>query len=72
MKLLSVSEAAEKLSCSQALVYLLCAERRLAHVRLGTGRGTIRIAEEKLEEFVKNCEIDAHSLSKGLKHIRAK
>jgi hypothetical protein len=53
-------------------VYLLCSERRLPHVRLGTGRGTIRIAEDDINEFVKNCRIDAHSLSKGLKHIRAK
>ena len=43
MKLLTVREAAERLGCSEALVYLLCSERRLPHVRLGTGRGTIRI-----------------------------
>jgi excisionase family DNA binding protein len=72
MKLLTVRESAERLGCSEALVYLLCSERRLPHVRLGTGRGTIRIAEDDINEFVKNCRIDAHSLSKGLKHIRAK
>jgi hypothetical protein len=54
------------------LVYLPCAERRLPHVRLGTGRGTIRIAEDDINEYVKNSRIDAHSLTKGLKHIRAK
>ncbi len=72
MKLLTVRESAERLGCSEALVYLLCSERRLPHVRLGTGRGTIRIAEDDISEFVKSCRIDAHSLSKGLKHIRAK
>jgi excisionase family DNA binding protein len=72
MKLLTVREAAERLGCSEALVYLLCSERRLPHVRLGTGRGTIRIAEDDINEFVKSCRIDPHSLSKGLKHIRAK
>src|SRR6516225_2379257 len=72
MKLLTVRESAGRLGCSEALVYLLCSERRVAHVRLGTGRGTIRIAEEELDEFLKNSRIDAHSLGKGLKHIRAK
>lgn len=72
MKLLTVRESAEQLGCSEALVYLLCSDRRLPHVRLGTGRGTIRIAEEDINEFVKSCRIDAHSLSKGLKHIRTK
>lgn len=72
MKLLTVRESAGRLGCSEALVYLLCSQRKLLHVRLGTGRGTIRIPEEELEGFLKNCRIDAHSLSKGLKHIRAK
>jgi excisionase family DNA binding protein len=72
MKLLTVRESAGRLGCSEALVYLLCSERRVARVRLGTGRGTFRIAEEELDEFLKNSRIDAHSLGKGLKHIRAK
>lgn len=72
MKLLTVRESAERLGCSEGLVYLLCAERRLPHVRLGTGRGTIRISEDDINEYVKNSRIDAHSLTKGLKHIRAK
>jgi excisionase family DNA binding protein len=72
MKLLTVRESASRLGCSEALVYLLCSERRLSHVRLGTGRGTIRVAEEELDAFLKTCRIDVDSLSKGLKHIRAK
>jgi hypothetical protein len=56
----------------RGLVYLLCSERRLPHVRLGTGRGTIRVMEDDINEFVKSDRIDAFSLSKGLKHIRAK
>ena len=72
MKVLTVRESAERLGCSEALVYLPCAERRLPHVRLGSGRGTIRIAEDDINEYVKNSRIDAHSLTKGLKHIRAK
>ena len=72
MKLLTVRGSAARFGCSEALMYLLCAERRLPHVRLGIGRGTIRIAEGDVNECVKNSRIDAHSLTKGLKHIRAK
>ena len=36
----------------------LCAERRLPHVRLGTGRGTIRIAEDDINKYVKNSRIE--------------
>jgi len=72
MKLLTVRESAERLGCSGALVYLLCSEQRLLHVRLGTGRGTIRVAEDDINGFVKSCRIDAQGLSKGLKPIRAK
>ena len=72
MKLLTVRESASRLGCSEVLVYLLRSERRLSHVRLGTGRGTIRIPEEELNAFLKNCRIDRDSLSKGLKHIRPK
>jgi excisionase family DNA binding protein len=50
MKLLAVRESAARLGCSEALVYLLCVERRLPHVRLGTGSGTIRIAEDDINK----------------------
>jgi excisionase family DNA binding protein len=71
MALLTVKEAAERLGCSAALVYLLCSERKLAHVRLGTARGTIRVEEADLEAFLVGCKVEAHSLHEDLKHIRA-
>jgi excisionase family DNA binding protein len=70
MALLTVKAAAARLGCSPALIYLLCTERRLAHVRLGTRRGTIRIAEEDLDAFVQGCKVNANALPEGLKHIR--
>ena len=48
---LSVKQAAEKLGISAKLVYSLCAGGKIVHERHGLGRGTIRIAEEALEEY---------------------
>lgn len=51
MALLSVRAAAERLGVSAALVYGLCAARRLRHERHGLGRGRIKIPEEAIEEY---------------------
>jgi excisionase family DNA binding protein len=71
MALLTVSEAAKRLECSKALVYLLCMERKLSHVRLGSRRGTIRIDERDLETFLQDSKVRAHGTPETLKHIRA-
>ena len=42
-KYLSVREYAVEYGISPATVYAMCAQKKLAHVRLGVGRGTIRI-----------------------------
>jgi hypothetical protein len=42
-KYLSVREYAIEYGISPATVYAMCARKKLAHVRLGVGRGTIRI-----------------------------
>jgi excisionase family DNA binding protein len=57
MKLLSVSEAAERLSVSEALVYALCASKRIRHERHGLKRGTIRIPEDALDEYRQRCTV---------------
>ena len=54
---LRVREVAERLSLSTATVYRLCAERKLAHVRLGARRGAIRIREQDLQVFLDACEV---------------
>ncbi len=46
-KYLSVREYAETFGVSVATVYAMCATGKLAHARLGTGRGTIRIPIEE-------------------------
>lgn len=71
--MLTVSQVARRLSCSEALVYQLCADGRLVHYRLGsTGRGAIRVAEDALQEFLNESLVGSPSLKTvvGLKHIR--
>jgi excisionase family DNA binding protein len=74
--MLRVREAAERLKCSEALVYELCAQRRLAHVRLGLGRGTIRIRPEDLDAFISGAAVRTanppapKSAPVKLKHLR--
>jgi len=48
---LTVKRTAEILTVSPGLVYALCARGLLRHERYGTGRGTIRIPEESIDEF---------------------
>lgn len=57
-KKLTVGEAAERLSVSKQVVYLLCAERKLAHFRIGAGRGTIRIPEDSLASFLSTAFVE--------------
>jgi excisionase family DNA binding protein len=57
MSYLTVKEAAGRLQVSAGTIYQLCAEKRLAHVRVGSGRGTIRISEEALEQFVRGATV---------------
>ncbi len=51
-RFLRIKEVAERLGVCQATAYQLCARRKLAHVRVGTGRGTIRVKEQDLDEFI--------------------
>lgn len=55
--MLTVSEAAKRLRCSPALVYLLCSEGKLRHIRVGLKRGAIRIEEDALLDFVRQATI---------------
>jgi len=50
--LLSVKEVACQLGIATATVYGLCAERRLAHVRILNG---IRVAKSDLDAFIASC-----------------
>ncbi|MCA8993268.1 MAG: helix-turn-helix domain-containing protein [Planctomycetaceae bacterium] len=49
---LSVREVARTLHCSQGCIYRLVANGDLRNSRIGIGRGTIRIHERDLEEYL--------------------
>jgi len=54
----TVKQAAKRLNCSPSLVYELCAKGRIRHARIGFGRGTIRITEEAIADFLKEAEVE--------------
>ena len=70
--LLTVSDAAERLSVSVSCIYQLVEKRKLSHHRLGLGRGTIRFSESDLEAFLQAAHVEPQRLTTavGLKHIR--
>lgn len=55
----TVKEAAELLRISAALVYSLCAAKKIRHERHGLGRGKIVIPEDAVEEYRRRCTVDA-------------
>jgi excisionase family DNA binding protein len=57
LSVLTVRDAAERLGVSSALVYALCAARKIRHERHGLRRGSIRIPEEALDEYRKRCTV---------------
>ena len=57
VKLLSVSETAERLGISKALVYALCSRKKMRHERHGLGRGTIKIPEDAMEDYRKSVTV---------------
>ncbi len=70
---MKVREAADRLELSPATVYSLVASGKLRHFRVGLGRGSIRIAEEHLAEYLQAAEtvpIQPPARRVRLKHLR--
>jgi excisionase family DNA binding protein len=57
---LTASQAAKLAGVSRSLIYQLCEERRIPHLRLGTKgrRGRILIEEADLIEFLERCRVE--------------
>jgi excisionase family DNA binding protein len=53
---LRVRDVAERLEVSLSLVYVLIASGKLRCTRHGAGRGTVRISEEQLAEYLAAVE----------------
>jgi len=56
VKLLTVSDVADRLSISQSLCYRLVAEGKLRAFRIG--KGALRFREEDLAEYMESCVIE--------------
>lgn len=75
--MLTVQDVADRLNVSAACVYALVARNDLPHVRIGTGRGTIRILEEDLGAYLSGRRRDRPpepepSVPMPLKHLRVR
>jgi excisionase family DNA binding protein len=72
-----VKEVAERLEVSADTVYALVSAGKLRCNRIGVGRGTIRVTEEQLAEFLAGTESRPPAPPKAstpklkLRHLRA-
>ncbi len=67
---MKVREAAKRLEVSSSIVYGLCAQGRLPHVRVGLGRGTIRISEDDLKSFLETCRPEPRTAKAATMRIK--
>ncbi len=56
---MNIREAAVRLEVKPSTVYQLCSAGRLPHVRIGVGRGTIRISESDVEAYLRSARVEA-------------
>ncbi len=68
---MKVAEAAKRLEVSQGCVYQLIASGKLRCMRIGVKKGTIRIAESDLTEFIESARESAHP-EEQLKFIKVR
>ncbi len=61
--LLTVAEAADQLAISASLLYQHVQSGRLAHYRLGAGKGAIRICPNDLATFLQSMRNEAQRKS---------
>ena len=52
--MLTPTDVATALNISRSLVYVLVERGKLPHHRIGTGRGSIRVAEDDVAEFLRS------------------
>ena len=55
---LNVREVAEQLGVAVTTVYGLCQERKIQHIRVGSGKGAIRISEQALADYLRAAMVE--------------
>lgn len=68
--IVTVTEAAKQLEVSADLIYRLCRAGRLAHTRLGLGRGTIRIEHADVEALRTSGRVEVEEQGSRADHLR--
>ena len=72
MKVLKVSEVAERLRVSSSTIYNLVEEGRIACYRIGMGRGSIRFSEEQVEAFLQSSRVEPGTLKPGFQFTHSR
>jgi excisionase family DNA binding protein len=71
---LTMKEAAERMGISTSLLYTLCRERRIEHIRIGVRgrRGKVLIEPNAVDSFLRDATVrpEAPLSPVALKHIR--
>ena len=55
--MMTIKDAAERLHVSEKTVRNLLKAGRIAHHRIGAGRGVVRITAEALDRYLAECEV---------------
>lgn len=70
---LTVKQAASRLGVSPSTLYQLVSARKIAHLRVGTGRGGIRFTDAQLAGYLDECSVEPivhrSSIRCQLKHL---
>lgn len=66
--LITVKQAAKMLTVSPSLVYALVADGTLPAVRMGTGRGTIRLEDEDVRRYLEATRARAARSAAPVEH----
>ena len=61
----TVNEVVAKLKVSRSTIYNLIESGELTHHRFGKGRGTIRISEEQLQQYLESTKVEERSSTHG-------
>jgi excisionase family DNA binding protein len=59
----TVRQVADRLAVAPATIYLLCSQQRIDHIRVGVGRGAIRISAEAVNRFIERATVQPESMA---------